>query len=63
MLVCLGDPYVLQDMNIMSQSLEGFSLPYMKEMAPIQDLDSYKGGKIKQLLLQKHCPLMIPRAR
>jgi len=38
-LVCLGDPYVLQVMNIMSRSLEGFSLPYMKEMATIQDLD------------------------
>ena len=41
-LVRLGDPYVLQVMNIMSRSLEGFSLPYMKEMATIQDLDSYK---------------------
>jgi len=29
-------------MHIMSQSLEEFSLPYMKEMATIQDLDSYK---------------------
>jgi len=36
-LVCLGDHYVLQFMHIMSQSLEGFSLPLMKET---QDLDS-----------------------
>jgi len=41
-LVCLGYSYVLQVMNIMSRSLEGFSLPYMKEMAKIPDLDSYK---------------------
>jgi len=33
---------MLQVMHIMSQSLEGFSLAYMKEMATIQDLDSYK---------------------
>jgi hypothetical protein len=38
----LGDPYVLQVMHIMSRSLEGFSLPYMKEMATIQDLDSFQ---------------------
>jgi len=29
-------------MSIMSHSLEGFSLPYMKEMSTIQDLDSYR---------------------
>jgi len=37
----LGNPYLHQVMSIMSHSLEGFSLAYMKEMSTIQDLDSY----------------------
>jgi len=37
-----GSLCVTQVMHIMSQSLEGFSLPYMKKMATTQDLDSYR---------------------
>jgi len=48
----MGDPYVLQVMHIMSQSFEGFSLPYMKEMATIQDLDSYKEIFAKYICVQ-----------
>lgn len=38
----LGDPYVALVMSIMSHSLKGFSLPYMKEMATINDLSTYR---------------------